>query len=106
VQLSHTLPQAGTIGLADHGAYCASKAALDSLTRVMTVEWAPHGIQCNSVAPTVVMTEMGKRVWGGAAGEPMRNRTPMRRFAEPEEVRVTSCACLLECVESLCVLLG
>eukprot|EP00611_Tribonema_gayanum_P023648 TRINITY_DN5012_c0_g1_i2.p2 TRINITY_DN5012_c0_g1~~TRINITY_DN5012_c0_g1_i2.p2 ORF type:complete len:140 (-),score=11.52 TRINITY_DN5012_c0_g1_i2:94-513(-) len=78
--------QAGTIGIADHAAYCASKAAIDALTRVMTVEWAKHNIQANSIGPTVVMTEMGKRVWGGAAGEPMRQRTPIGRFAEPDEV--------------------
>jgi NAD(P)-dependent dehydrogenase (short-subunit alcohol dehydrogenase family) len=59
---------------------------MDALTRVMTVEWSQHNIQCNSIGPTVVMTPMGTRVWGGEAGEPLRQRTPLKRFAEPEEV--------------------
>jgi NAD(P)-dependent dehydrogenase (short-subunit alcohol dehydrogenase family) len=63
---------------------------MDALTRVMTVEWSQHNIQCNSIGPTVVMTPMGTRVWGGEAGEPLRQRTPLNRFAEPEEVSTTN----------------
>jgi len=39
------------------GLYCASKAALESLTRVMALEWAGRGLRVNAVAPGHVLTE-------------------------------------------------
>ena len=39
------------------GLYSATKAALDSLTRTMAVEWAGHGLRVNAVAPGHVATE-------------------------------------------------
>ncbi|CAM9707374.1 unnamed protein product [Phaeothamnion confervicola] len=79
--------QAGTVALAGHGAYCASKSALDSLTRVMTLEWSKHNIRCNAIAPTVILTEMGRREWGDPAKSgPMLAKTPLGRFGEPFEV--------------------
>ena len=39
------------------GLYCASKAALESLTRVMALEWAGRGLRVNAVAPGHVATE-------------------------------------------------
>jgi len=39
------------------GLYCASKAALESLTRVMALEWAGRGLRANAVAPGHVLTE-------------------------------------------------
>lgn len=53
--------QASMVGLTDHAAYCASKGAMDQLTRVMAVELGPLGIRTNCVNPTVVMTAMGKK---------------------------------------------
>ena len=34
------------------------------LTKAMTVEWAKHNIQINSVCPTVILTPMGEKNWG------------------------------------------
>ena len=78
---------AGTLALAEHYAYCASKAALIMATRVLALELGPSGVRANSVSPTVVMTEMGQRVWGEEAkGAPMLARIPLGRFVEPAEV--------------------
>ncbi len=78
--------------LANHAAYCASKAGLDQLTRVMAVELGAHGIRVNSVNPTVVMTEMGRRAWSDPAkGGPMLARIPLQRFAECEDVASVVC---------------
>lgn len=51
----------------DHTIYCASKAALDGITRSMALELGPYGIRVNSVNPTVIMTEMAKVGWSDPA---------------------------------------
>ncbi|MFN0191053.1 MAG: SDR family NAD(P)-dependent oxidoreductase [Aestuariivirga sp.] len=79
--------QAGVVGLEGHGAYCASKGGLNMLTKVMTVEWAKHNIQINSVCPTVILTPMGEMVWGKPEkGDPMKAKIPGGRFGRPVEV--------------------
>jgi NAD(P)-dependent dehydrogenase (short-subunit alcohol dehydrogenase family) len=79
--------QAGVAGLDAHGAYCASKGGLNMLTKVMTVEWARHNIQINTVCPTVILTPMGEQVWGKPEkGDPMRAKIPGDRFGKPVEV--------------------
>lgn len=73
--------------LPEHYAYCASKAGLVMATKVLAQELGPHGIRANSVCPTVVLTEMGQRVWGEEAkAAPMIARIPLGRFAVPHEV--------------------
>eukprot|EP00871_Galdieria_phlegrea_P005657 jgi/Galph1/6092/GphlegSOOS_G4662.1 len=70
-----------------HAAYCVSKAGLNMLTKVMALEWGPYNVQTNAIAPTVVWTEMGQRVWGAPEKhEPMLARIPAHRFVKPEEV--------------------
>ena len=79
--------QAGVVALDGHGAYCASKGGLNMLTKVMTVEWAKHNIQTNSVCPTVILTPMGEKVWGQPEkGLPMLAKIPAGRFGKPIEV--------------------
>ena len=79
--------QAGVVGLEAHGAYAASKGGLNTLTKVMCVEWAKHNIQVNSVCPTVILTPMGEQVWGKPEkGDPMKARIPAARFGRPVEV--------------------
>lgn len=83
--------------LHSHAAYCASKAGLDQLTAVMAVELGQHKIRVNSVNPTVVLTEMGKRAWSDPAkGGPMLARIPLRRFAECEDVASVVCFLLTD----------
>ncbi len=79
--------QTGVIALDDHAAYATSKGGLNALTKSLCAEWARHNVQVNAICPTVVMTPMGKAVWGKPEkGDPFRNATPARRFAEPVEV--------------------
>ena len=88
---------AATVGLADHTAYCASKGALDAMTRVMAVELGPHGIRTNSVNPTVTLTPMATMAWSDPLkAAPMRGRIPMGRFVQPVEVAETICYLLGE----------
>lgn len=78
--------QAAVIGLERHAAYCASKAAVVGLTKVLAMEWAEHGITVNAVSPTIVETELGKQAWAGEIGEQAKQQIPVGRFALPEEV--------------------
>ena len=78
--------QAGSVAIDGHVAYCASKFAVIGLTRVLALEWGRHGICVNSISPTVVLTELGKKAWAGEKGEAMKALIPSGRFAEPEEI--------------------
>lgn len=79
--------QAGIIAIDDHAAYSSSKAGLNALTKTLTSEWAKHNIQVNAICPTVIMTPMGREVWGDPEkGDPMLARIPAGRFGEPVEV--------------------
>ena len=78
---------AAQVGCEGHAAYSASKGGLDMLTRVMAAEWGPFNIQTNSVAPTVVLTDMGKKVWGAEEkSAPVKARIPLHRFGTPLEI--------------------
>ncbi|MGI6414267.1 MAG: SDR family NAD(P)-dependent oxidoreductase [Thermoguttaceae bacterium] len=78
---------AGVLAPEGHAAYSASKAGLSQLTKTMAAEWARFNIQANAVAPTVILTAMGRQVWGEPnKGDPMKARIPLRRFGEPIEV--------------------
>jgi glycerol dehydrogenase len=85
--------QAGVVALERHVAYCASKAAIISMTKVLALEWAKHNIQVNAISPTVVLTELGKKAWAGEVGERMKEKIPAGRFAYPEEI--AACALFL-----------
>jgi NAD(P)-dependent dehydrogenase (short-subunit alcohol dehydrogenase family) len=78
--------QAGSIAIEGHVAYCASKFAIIGMTRTLAIEWGRHGITVNSISPTVVLTELGRKAWDGPKGEAMKAQIPTGRFAEPEEI--------------------
>lgn len=79
--------QASLVALDDHLAYCASKAALDAMTRVQCAEWGRHGIRVNSVNPTVTLTPMAAEAWAAPAKrDPALAAIPLGRFAESSEV--------------------
>ena len=82
--------QAASVALQSHVAYCTSKAAIVGMTKVMALEWGPHGITVNAISPTVVETELGRRAWAGEVGEAMKRLIPSRRFAQPEEVAMAA----------------
>jgi NAD(P)-dependent dehydrogenase (short-subunit alcohol dehydrogenase family) len=82
--------QAATVALMGHAAYCASKAGLLGLTRVLAYEWAGRGVTVNAISPTVVMTDLGRKAWEGPQGDALKRLIPTGRFAEPEEIAATA----------------
>ena len=70
-----------------YSAYCATKGALVMLVKQHAVELAPHGIQVNGIAPTVVLTEAAEK-WRTDPGrwEAFLARVPLGRAAEPRDV--------------------
>ena len=65
----------------DHAIYCASKAAVDALTRSMAFELGKRNIRVNSINPTVVLTEMGKKNWSEPEkANKLLGRIPLQRF--------------------------
>jgi len=78
--------QAAVVGLDQHVAYAASKAGLLGMSRVLSLEWARHGVTVNCVSPTVVETPLGRQAWAGEKGEAAKRAIPVGRFAQPEEI--------------------
>ena len=50
--------QMGLVGGRDRSAYCASKHAVEGMTKAMAIEWGPFGIRVNSICPTFIRTEL------------------------------------------------
>jgi len=72
--------QASQAALGDHTVYCATKGALDMVTKVAALEFGPHQVRVNAVNPTVTMTEMGKVGWSDPAkAGPMLAKIPLGR---------------------------
>jgi NAD(P)-dependent dehydrogenase (short-subunit alcohol dehydrogenase family) len=69
-------------------AYNAAKAAVKSMTEVLAIEWAEHGIRVNAIAPGVTRTALvDKAIRDGFVNEVAYvKRTPMRRLGRPEEI--------------------
>jgi NAD(P)-dependent dehydrogenase (short-subunit alcohol dehydrogenase family) len=79
--------QMGAVGYPGRAAYCATKHAVNGLTKALAVEWAPHGIAVNAVAPTFVRTPMTEPMLADPefAAE-VRRRLPTGEVATAEEV--------------------
>jgi len=61
--------------------YCASKAAVDMITKCCAMELSTHKIRVNSVNPTIVMTDMGHELWDGITKQALA-KIPLGKFAE------------------------
>jgi NAD(P)-dependent dehydrogenase (short-subunit alcohol dehydrogenase family) len=75
--------QMGTVGYPDRSAYCATKHAVEGLTKALAVEWAREGIRVNAVAPTFVETPMTAPFLADPAfrAEVLERRLPTGRLA-------------------------
>jgi NAD(P)-dependent dehydrogenase (short-subunit alcohol dehydrogenase family) len=71
--------------------YAMSKAALSQMTRTLAMEWGPHGVRVNALAPGFILTDLTKALWARpdmqAWGIP---NTPLRRLGVPDDMVGTS----------------
>ena len=65
--------------------YIAGKAGVAGLTRALAVEWAPHGLRVNAVAPGLTRTPMTADLAPDEL-EDYRRLTPNQRLAEPDDI--------------------
>ncbi len=99
--LPYMIPQGGgkiinissihdSVPRAQASSYCASKAGLLMLTRVLSIELAPYNIQVNAVSPGAVLTERTRHFAALAKnkglGGRVRNANPYKRLGVVEEV--------------------
>jgi NAD(P)-dependent dehydrogenase (short-subunit alcohol dehydrogenase family) len=79
--------QMGAVGYPERTAYCATKHALEGMTKALAVEWAPFGVRVNAVAPTFVETPMTKPMLEDEAFRAeVLDRLPTRELATVEQV--------------------
>jgi NAD(P)-dependent dehydrogenase (short-subunit alcohol dehydrogenase family) len=79
--------QMGHVGAERRAVYCASKHAVEGMTKALGVEWAPHGIRVNAVAPTFVLTPLTRPMFDDEEfAADIRRRLPTRELATVEQV--------------------
>ncbi|MGD0197873.1 MAG: SDR family NAD(P)-dependent oxidoreductase [Solirubrobacteraceae bacterium] len=79
--------QMGHVGYPGRAAYCATKHAVEGLSKALAVEWAADGIRVNTVAPTFVDTDLTRSMLTDTEFRAdVMARLPTRRLATIEEV--------------------
>jgi 3-oxoacyl-[acyl-carrier protein] reductase len=83
---------AGVAPVPGGGDYCVAKAAIIMLTRVMALEFAPHNITVNAIAPGFLQTAMSASYFksDSRAAQSITKRIPLGRFGEISEVADTA----------------
>ena len=79
--------QTGTVAIQWRAAYCSSKAGVNLLTKVLALEWGPHNINVNAVAPTFIETPMTRPMLENPAfREMVLNKILLGRVGQPKDV--------------------
>lgn len=84
----NTASMYGLTAAPERAAYCASKAAVVMLTKVLAVEWAGSGLRVNALAPGYVQTALVEQLvaTGRMNLDALKRRTPAGRLAQPHEI--------------------
>ncbi len=79
--------QTGSVALIKRAAYCASKAGLNLITKVLALEWASHGILVNAVAPTFIETDLSEKFLADPQFRKYAlSKNLLKRIGKPEDV--------------------
>jgi NAD(P)-dependent dehydrogenase (short-subunit alcohol dehydrogenase family) len=79
--------QLGLVGMAGRPAYTASKGALINLSRTLALEWAPHRIRVNALAPGPILTPATEqRHRDPVSNAEYQRATPLGAWRDPEEL--------------------
>jgi NAD(P)-dependent dehydrogenase (short-subunit alcohol dehydrogenase family) len=71
--------------------YAMSKAALGQMTRGLALEWGPHGVRVNAIAPGFILTDLARKLWSHPhMQEWNRANCPLGRIGEPTDMVGTS----------------
>jgi NAD(P)-dependent dehydrogenase (short-subunit alcohol dehydrogenase family) len=79
--------QMGLVGGPRRSVYCATKHALEGLTKAMALDLAPHGIRVNTICPTFVLTDMTRATFADPAMRRMiEDKIALGRVGQPEDL--------------------
>jgi 2-deoxy-D-gluconate 3-dehydrogenase len=77
----------GVGGFRYRAAYCAAKAGVVNLTKVLAIEWAPYHINVNAIGPTFFETPFTRPMFEDQAfHEEILGRIPLGRLGQPEDI--------------------
>jgi NAD(P)-dependent dehydrogenase (short-subunit alcohol dehydrogenase family) len=83
------------LGVRRNLAYCASKAAVGAITRVLAVEWAKDKISVVNIAPGFVLTDLNREEWeheSGALQAFIKQRVPGKVPGNPQDIATLAAA--------------
>jgi NAD(P)-dependent dehydrogenase (short-subunit alcohol dehydrogenase family) len=85
--------QAGHVGIKRNAAYCASKGGVETLTKVLALEWGPRGVTVNAVAPGFIRTPVNAEALDRPEFvEEVIARIPVGRAGTTADVAAPSCS--------------
>jgi NAD(P)-dependent dehydrogenase (short-subunit alcohol dehydrogenase family) len=86
-KIINIVSQMAFVGYIKRAAYCSSKGGAVQLTKALAVEWSPHNIRVNAVAPTFIETEFTSNMFKDEAfHQDVLNRIPLGKLAQPSDV--------------------
>ena len=81
----------GLKGSINLGAYAVSKAADMQLARNLAVEWGPHNVRANAIAPGLIKTDFARALWENPEARARAEAAyPLGRLGEPEDIAGTA----------------
>ncbi|GGK37683.1 SDR family NAD(P)-dependent oxidoreductase [Salinarimonas ramus] len=79
--------QMGLVGGVDRAVYCASKHAVEGMTKAMAIEWGPRGIRVNTVCPTFIRTPLTEATFADPERLAwIRSKIKLPRVGVPQDV--------------------